>query len=165
LSSLVLTAHRPCARGVAAGVLYSALVSLGFSSLVSEWSGLSGRPAVIALDIVVGVFGLAALVLVRRAPVRLALVLSALLSVSVSLTPVAGTAMLWVGQRRRLPVAIAVAATGIAGHLARELWRPEPGRPLVLWLTIITASYAALAAWGAQHRAGHALTDWPRERA
>ena len=165
MSSLVLTAHRPCARGVAAGVLYSALVSLGFSSLVSEWSALSGRPALIALDIVVGVFGLAALVLVRRAPVRLALVLSALLSVSVSLTPVAGTAMLWVGQRRRLPVAIAVAATGIAGHRARELRRPEPGRPLVLWLTIITACYTALTAWGAQHRARRALTDRPHARA
>jgi hypothetical protein len=163
MSSLVLTPHRPCGRGVAAGVLYSALVSLGISSLVGEWSGLSGRPALIALDIAVGVLGMAALVLVRRAPVRLALVLSVLLSVSVTLTPVAGTAMLWVGQRRRLPVAIAVAATGIAGHLARELWRPEPGRPLVLWLTIITASYAALIAWGAQHR--RALTDSPRERA
>ena len=164
MSSLVLTPHRPCAGGVTAGVLYSALISLGVSSLVGEWTGLSGRPALIALDIAVGVLGMAALVLVRRAPVRLALALSALLSVSVSLTPVAGTAMLWVGQRRRLPVAVAVAATGVAGHLARELWRPEPGRPLVLWLTIITASYAALTAWGAQHRARRALADSPRER-
>ena len=46
-----------------------------------------------------------------------------------------------------------------------ELWRPEPDRPLVLWLTIIIASYAALIAWGAQHRARRALTDSPRERA
>lgn len=165
MSSLVVTSYRPCGRGLAAGVLYSALVSLGVSSLVGEWSGLSGRPALIVLDIVVGVLGMAALVLVRRTPVRLALVLSVLLSVSVTLTPVAGTAMLWVGQRRRLPVAIAVAATGVAGHLARELWRPEPGRPLVLWLTIIIASYAALTVWGAQHRARRALTDSPRERA
>jgi hypothetical protein len=165
MSSLVLTARRPCASSVAAGVLYSALVSLGVSSLASEWSALSGRPALIALDIVVGVLGMAALVLVRQAPVRLALVLSALLSVSVSLTPVAGTAMLWVGQRRRLPVAIAVAATGIAGHLARELWRSEPARPPVLWLTIVTASYAVLTAWGAQLRARRAPTGSPRDRA
>jgi hypothetical protein len=156
MSSLVVTSHRPCGRDVSAGILYSALISLGFSSLVGEWSALSGRPALIALDIAVGVLGMAALVLVRRAPVRLALVLSALLSVSVTLTPVAGTAMLRVGQRRRLPAAIVVAATGVAGHLARELWRPEPGRPLVLWLTIIAASYGALVAWGAQHRAWHA---------
>ncbi|HEV7655621.1 MAG TPA: hypothetical protein VGP36_12940 [Mycobacteriales bacterium] len=153
MSSVVLTSNRPCGRGIIAGVLYSAVVSLGFSSLVGEWSGLTGRPALIALDIAVGGLGLAALVLVRRAPVRLALVLSALLAVSVSLTPVAGAAMLWVGRRRRLPVAIAVAATGVAGHLVRELWRPEPGRPLVLWLIVIAASYAALTLWGAQHQA------------
>jgi hypothetical protein len=73
--------------------------------------------------------------------------------------------MLWVGQRRRLPIAIAVAATGVAGHVARELWRPEPGRPLVLWLTIIIASYAALIAWVAQHRARRVLADSPRGRA
>lgn len=42
---------------------------------------------------------------------------------------------------------------------------PDRCRPLVLWLTIITASYAALIAWGAQHRARRALTDSPRERA
>ncbi len=59
MSSLVLTSHRPCAGGIAAGVLYSALISLGVSSLVSEWSALSGRPALIALDIVVGLLGMA----------------------------------------------------------------------------------------------------------
>lgn len=162
MSSLVVNSHRPCGRGIAAGVLYSALVSLGFSSLVSEWSALDGRPALVALDIVVGVLGLAALLLVRRAPVRLALVLSALLAVSVSLTPVAGTAMLWAGRRRRLPVAIGVAVAGVTGHLVRETWRPEPGRPLVLWLTIIAVSYAALVAWGAQDRAGQAQADLQR---
>lgn len=153
MSSLVLTSHRPCGRGITAGTLYSALVSLGFFSLASEWSAVTGRPALIALDIAVGVLGLAALVLVPHAPVRLALVLSALLAVSASLTPVAGTAMLWVGRRRPLPTAIGVAIAGISGHLARESWRPDPGRPLVLWLIIVAASYAALVAWGAQDRA------------
>jgi hypothetical protein len=152
MSSIAFTPVRPCGRGVTAGVLYSALVSLGFSSLVGEWSSLSGRPALIALDIVVGGLGLAALVRFRGAPVRLALALSVLLTVSVSLTPVAGTAMLWVGRRRSLPVAIAVAATGVAGNLVRELWRPEPGRPLVLWLSIVTAAYAALVIAGAARR-------------
>jgi hypothetical protein len=156
MSSFVLSSNRPCDRGVTVGVLYSALVSLGFFSLQSEWSAVTGRPAVIALDIVVGGLGLAALPLVRRAPVGLALVLSTLLAVSVSLTPVAGTALLWVGQRRRLPVAIGVAAVGVAGHVARQLWRPEPDRPLVLWLTIVAASYVALVGWGALNRARRA---------
>jgi hypothetical protein len=159
MSSLVLSSHRPCGRGVTPGLLYSALVSLAFFSLQSEWSAVTGRPALIALDIVVGGLGLAALVLVRRAPVGLALVLSALLTVSASLTPVAGTAMLWVGRRRRLPVAIGVAAAGIAGHVARQLWRPEPDQPLVLWLIVIAASYAALIAWGARDRARRAPAD------
>lgn len=105
---------------------------------------------------------MAALVLVRRAPVRLALVLSALLTVSVSRTPMAGTAVLWVGQRRRLPVAIGVAVTGVAGHLVREMWRPEPGRPLVLRLTIIAASYAALASWGRRTEPGRSGPDQHR---
>jgi hypothetical protein len=152
MSSVVLSSHRPCGRGVTAGVLYSALVSLGFLSLQGEWSAVTGRPALIALDLAVGGLGLAALVLVRRAPVGLALALSALLAVSVSLTPVAGTAMLVVGRRRRLPVAIGVAVAGVAGHVVRQLWRPEPDRPVLLWLTVIAASYVALAAWGALNR-------------
>jgi hypothetical protein len=156
MSSVVLPSNRPCDRGVTAGVLYSAVVSLGFLSLQSEWSAVTGRPVLIAVDLAVGGLGLAALLLVRRAPVGLALVLSALLTVSVSLTPVAGTAMLWVGRRRRLPVAIGVAAVGVAGHVGRQLWRPEPDRPLVLWLTVVAASYVALAAWGALDRARRA---------
>jgi hypothetical protein len=153
MSSLAFPSNRSCDRGLTAGVLNSALVSLGFLSLQSEWSAVTGRPALIALDLAVGGLGLAALLFVRRAPVALALVLSALLTVSASLTPVAGTAMLWVGQRRRLPVALGVAAAGIAGHVVRQLWRPEPGRPVLLWLTIVTASYVVLAAWGALNRA------------
>jgi hypothetical protein len=158
MSSFVLSSNRPCDRGVIVGVLYSALVSLGFFSLQSEWSAVTGRPVLIALDIVAGGLGVAALLLIRRAPVGLALVLSTLLTVSVSLTPVAGTALLWVGQRRRLPVAIGVAAVGVAGHVARQLWRPEPNRPLALWLwlTIVAASYVALVAWGSLNRARRA---------
>jgi hypothetical protein len=149
MTSQVLSAHRSCDHGTTAGVLYSAVVSLGFFSLQSEWSAVTGRPALIALDIAVGGLGLAAVLLIRRAPVRLALALSALLTVSASLTPVAGTAMLWVARRHRLPVAVGVAAAGVAGHVARQLWRPEPDRSLLLWLTIVAASYAALVAWGA----------------
>jgi hypothetical protein len=147
--SSVLSSPRPCGRGIAAPVLYSAVVSLGFAALVGGWSAVAGRPGLVALDVAVGVLGLAALLLVHRAPVRLALVLSALLTVSVSLTPVAGTAMLWVGLRRRPLVAFGVAVAGVAGHLVRELWRPEPGLSLVPWLVVIAASYAVLAGSGA----------------
>jgi hypothetical protein len=152
MSSLALSPHRPCG-GTTAGILNSALVSLAFVSLTSEWNAIAGRPLLIAVDVVVGVLGMAVPPLVHRAPARLALALSALLTVSVTLTPMAGTAMLWVARRRPLPIAIAVALTGVAGHLVRETWRPEPGRPFLLWLTFIAASYAALVAWGALSRA------------
>jgi hypothetical protein len=150
MTTFALPSGRYC--GITAGVLNSALVSLAFSSLVSEWSAVSGRPVLIAADIVVGVLGTAAFFTVTTAPVRLALALSALLTVSVTLTPAAAAAALWVGRRRRLPVAIGVAAAGIAGHLVRQAWRPEPDRPLLLWLVFLVGSYAALVAWGAYRR-------------
>jgi signal transduction histidine kinase len=154
------------------------MVSLGAVTLGGEYDSFDGRPGVLlALDIAVGVLGTALLWLPAlaaergaRSPrhmplVRVALVLSALLTVSASLTPAAGTATLWVAQRRRLPVAIAVAAAGIAGHVVRSLWRPVPDRPLGLWLIIIFASYAALVGWGAQNQARRELLDSLRDRA
>ena len=94
---------------------------------------------------------------VRHSPVRIALLLSALLTVSAAATPAAGTATLWVAQRRRLPVAIGVALAGVAGHVIRAAWRPTPDRSMVLWMVVIAASYAALVGWGAQDQAKRAL--------
>ena len=149
-----------------AAILMSALVSLGFFSLQGELAAFDGRPTILlVLDIAVGLLGMAALPLLRRSPVKLALGLSALLTVSASLTPAAGTAALWVAQRRRLPVAIAVGLAGVAGHFVRELWRPVPGRPLLLWMIVIVASYAALVGWGALDQARRALMASLRDRA
>jgi signal transduction histidine kinase len=157
---------RPLGGAPTAGVLFSAMVALGYFSLQGELDAFDGRPAILlVLDIAVGVLGTAALPLVHRAPVRLALTLSALLTVSAAVTPAAGTAMLWVARRRRLPVAIGVALAGVAGHLVRGLWRPVPDRPLLLWMIFIVASYAALVGWGAQDRARRALLDSLRDRA
>jgi signal transduction histidine kinase len=164
MSTVALTRRSP-RRALVAPLLGSALVSLAAGSLQNEWASFDGRLILLVLDIAVGVLGTAALLLVRRQPVRLALALSALLAVSATLTPAAGTATLWVAQRRRLPVAIGVAVLGVAGHAARSLWRPEPDRPSVLWLIVIVASYAALVGWGAQNRARRALVDSLRDRA
>ncbi len=165
MSTVALT-RRHSRHGLLEALLGSALVSLAIGSLQNEWASFDGRPPILlVLDIAVGVLGTAALPLARREPVRLALVLSALLAGSATLTPAAGTATLWVAQRRRLPVAIGVAAVGIAGHAVRSLWRPEPDRPSVLWLIVIVASYAALVGWGAQNQARRALVDSLRDRA
>src|SRR5262249_11550345 len=102
---------------------------------------------------------------VRSSPVRIALVLSALLTVSAAATPAAATATLWVAQRRRLPVAIGVALAGVAGHLVPAFWRPPPDRSIVLWTLVIAASYAALVGWGAQNQARRALVASLEDRA
>jgi signal transduction histidine kinase len=167
MSTLALSRRRRWTGGpTIAAVSGSALVALGIVSLQSEWASF-GRPpnAAVVVDILGGVLSLVLLFGVRRAPVRVALVLSALLTVSSAATPAAGTATLWVAQRRRLPVAIGVAAAGVLGHLIRAFWRPTPDRPLVLWTVVVAASYAALVGWGAQNQARRALVASLEDRA
>jgi signal transduction histidine kinase len=146
-------------------VLGLAQLALAVSVLVSEGSTVADRPAALALDIALGVVSLALLPLAQRQPVRVGLLLSVLVAGSAAATPAAGTAELWVAQRRRLPVAIGVGVAGVAGHLVRALWRPEENRPFGLWLVVIAASYAALIGWGAQTQARRALLDSLRDRA
>jgi signal transduction histidine kinase len=157
---------RPTGGPAIAAIFGSALVGLAIVSFQSEWASFTRPPDVaVAVDIVGGVLSIVLLFAVRRAPVRLALVLSALLTVSAAATPAAGTATLWVAQRRRLPVAIGVAAAGVLGHVIRAFWRPTPDRPFGLWLVVVAASYAALVGWGAQNQARRALVQSLEERA
>ena len=150
----------------AAALSGSALVALSYGSVQSEWASFARPPmAAVVVDVLGGVLSLVLLLRVRHAPVRVALVLSALLTVSASATPAAGTAALWVAQRRRLPVAIGVAATGVLGHVIRAFWRPTPDRPLGLWVIVVAASYAALVGWGAQTQARRALVASLEDRA
>jgi signal transduction histidine kinase len=131
-----------------------------------EWSSFGPWPSLAAVvDIVAGVLSIVLLLAVRHSPVRIALVLSALLTVSAAATPAAGTAALWVAQRRRLPVAIGVALAGVAGHVIRAAWRPTPDRSMVLWTVVVAASYAALVGWGAQNQARRALVESLEDRA
>jgi hypothetical protein len=150
MSSLSIQCRRPA--GLPAGVLNSALVSLAAFAFTAEWAAVAGRPVLIAVDLAVGVAGLAVFLLTRLGRVGVALGLSALLVVSAALTPVAAAAALWVARRRPLPAALAVAATGIGAHLLRATWRPEPGSSLLTWLAVLVASYAAVIAWGAHRR-------------
>jgi signal transduction histidine kinase len=151
---------------VIAPLLGSALVALAVLSFQSEWASFTRPPdAAVVVDVLGGVMSIALLFMIRRSPVRTGLVMAALLTVSAAATPAAGTAALWVAQRRRLPVAIGVAAAGVLGHLIRAFWRPVPDRPLGLWIVVITASYAALVGWGAQNRARRLLVESLEDRA
>ena len=167
MSTIALSRRRRCSGGsTIAAVTGSALVALGIVAVQGEWSSFGPWPSLAAVvDIVAGVLSIVLLLAVRHSPVRIALVLSALLTVSAAATPAAGTAALWVAQRRRLPVAIGVALAGVAGHVIRAAWRPTPDRSMVLWTVVVAASYAALVGWGAQNQARRALVESLEDRA
>ena len=167
MSTIALSRRRRCSGGsTIAAVTGSALVALGIVAVQGEWSSFGPWPSLAAVvDIVAGVLSIVLLLAVRHSPVRIALVLSALLTVSAAATPAAGTASLWVAQRRRLPVAIGVALAGVAGHVIRAAWRPTPDRSMVLWTIVVAASYAALVGWGAQNQARRALVESLEDRA
>ena len=166
MSTIALSRRRCSGGSTIAAVTGSALVALGIVAVQGEWSSFGPWPSLAAVvDIVAGLLSLVLLFAVRHSPVRIALVLSALLTVSAAATPAAGTAALWVAQRRRLPVAIGVALAGVAGHVIRAAWRPTPDRSIVLWTVVVAASYAALVGWGAQNQARRALVDSLEDRA
>jgi signal transduction histidine kinase len=166
MSTLALFRRRCSGGSTIAAVSGSALVALGIVAVQGEWSSFGPWPSLAAVvDIVAGLLSIVLLFAVRRSPVRIALVLSALLTVSAAATPAAGTATLWVAQRRRLPVAIGVGLAGVAGHVIRAAWRPTPDRSMVLWTVVVAASYAALVGWGAQNQARRALLDSLEDRA
>ena len=127
---------------------------LGIVSVQGEWprSG-RGRASPRSSTSSAGLLSIVLLLAVRHSPVRIALVLSALLTVSAAATPAAGTASLWVAQRRRLPVR----DRGGAGRRGRTRdpgrLAARPDRSLVLWTVVIAASYAALVGWGALDQA------------
>ena len=166
MSTIALSRRRCSGGSTIAAVTGSALVALGIVAVQGEWSSFGPWPSLAAVvDIVAGVLSIVLLLAVRHSPVRIALVLSALLTVSAAATPAAGTAALWVAQRRRLPVAIGVALAGVAGHVIRAAWRPTPDRSMVLWTIVVAASYAALVGWGAQNQARRALVESLEDRA
>jgi len=153
----------PSGRGMAAAVVVlAALVAL---ALYGEWNS-EPRPslALLAIDIAVGVLGCIAVPLLPRFPAAGAAALGALSAASAVATPLAGTALLWLASRLRLPVAVAVGALGVIAQMIRGLWRPIP-MPLEWWFAFYLAIYAAIVGWGAMTRARRAVMVALHERA
>nr|WP_242677483.1 histidine kinase [Streptomonospora litoralis] len=121
--------------------------------------------APLLLDIAVGALAcvLAPLLLWRPVPVAIGLV--ALAALTPAVTPPATLAALQVAHRRPLPVALAVAAAGVAAHAVQGLWQPNSGLSYGWWLVLITVGYGAMVGWGALARANRALVESLRERA
>jgi signal transduction histidine kinase len=143
------------------------LVLVSFAGgLVLLYSVLEQGPAGVwrVADVVAGALASLALVLRRRAPVTVALVLAVVAAVAASAGLANMLALYAVARRRPLPVALAVAlADVVAGTV---FWLLYPGNStLVLTLAVNAAMAAAFSAWGARQQSQRALLDSYRERA
>ncbi|HEX7745326.1 MAG TPA: histidine kinase [Micromonosporaceae bacterium] len=133
---------------------------------LSIWGQYQGQPvgALLGLDLVVGVASCVLVPVALLRPVPGALALAVLAGTSVAATPAATMGTLMVAQRRRAPVAVAVAAVGVLAHAVRGVWRPVEGLSLAWWLVLVVVAHAALLGWGRWRAARRALIASLRER-
>jgi signal transduction histidine kinase len=139
------------------------ILAVGALNTVSLWGRAGG--SLLWLDVAVAVVSVFAAVAQLWWPVSGTLAVTLLAAVSAAATPAATMGALQVAQRRRLPVAAAVAAVGIAAHVVRGLWRPPSGISLDWWLLLICVTYGALLGWGGLARSRRELLISLRERA
>lgn len=141
----------------------SVVLGMGGLSALTLW-GLADGPTW-GLDVVVVAVSLVAALAQLWWPTSGALAATLLATLSPVATPAATMGALQVAQRRRFPVAAAVAAAGVAAHVVQGLWRPNSGISQPWWLLLICASYGALLGWGALARSRRALLISLHERA
>lgn len=144
-----------------------ATIAVGLLTGLALWGQYTAhhKPWVFGLDVAVAVLSVALIPVLVRRPVTGGLALSALAALSAVATPPATAAALVVARRRPFPVAVAVAATGVAAHAVQGLWRPVGGLSYGWWLLLMIIAYAALVGWGALAQARQALIMSLRERA
>jgi signal transduction histidine kinase len=133
-------------------------------TILGSWSERPPGP-LLALDIVAGALSWAPAALTLWRPVTATAVLNVLAVVSPAATAPATIGTLQVARRRRFPVAIAVAAAGLAAHAVQGIWRPPGGLSYGWWLVLITIGYGALLGWGAWVQARAALIHSLHDRA
>lgn len=157
---LVLPAAVTLAGLVAGQALLAAAIILG------DLAG-SARPVVwlLAIDVAIGVLGCAAVPVLRRRPVAMALAFGVLAVLSPVATPAAGAATLRTAMQRPLRIACGVAAVGVVAQLLRDAWRTVSGLSIGWWLLLVLAAYAAIVATGAVVQARRAVIASLEERA
>ncbi|MFC4534853.1 sensor histidine kinase [Sphaerisporangium dianthi] len=155
----------PKRRRPAVAAVAGVLAGMGALIALAMWGRSGPAGGMTVLDIAAGVAGWALSPVLLWRPVGGALALTALAALSPAATPPATLGALRVAQRRRFPLAAAVAAAGIAAHAAQGLWRPNGGISFAWWLGLVTVAYGALAGWGALARARGLLLASLRERA
>jgi signal transduction histidine kinase len=143
------------------------LVVSGLLTAATTFAWWVGRPAgpLLVLDLTAGVLSWLLTPLVLWRPVATTAVITVLAAVSPTASPAATIGMLQVARRRPVPVAIAVAAGGLAAHAVQGWWRPSGGMSYGWWLVLVTVAYGALLGWGAWAQARAALISNLRERA
>ncbi|WP_237101784.1 sensor histidine kinase [Nonomuraea sp. MG754425] len=141
----------------------SMVLGVGGLSSLTLWSQADGP--MWGLDVVVAAVSLVAALAQLWWPTSGALAATLLATLSPVATAAATVGALQVAQRRRFPVAAAVAAGGVAAHVLQGLWRPSSGISQQWWLLLICASYGALLGWGALARSRRALLISLHERA
>ncbi|NRQ36532.1 sensor histidine kinase [Nonomuraea sp. NN258] len=139
------------------------VLAVGGLSGLTLWSQAGGPWW--GLDVVVAAVSLVAALAQLWWPASGALAATLLATLSPVATAAATMGALQVAQRRRFPVAAAVAAGGVAAHVVQGLWRPNSGISQQWWLLLICASYGALLGWGALARSRRALLCSLHERA
>lgn len=139
------------------------VLAVGALTAVSVWG--QGDGSLLWLDLAVAAVSLVAAPAQLWWPVPGAIAATLLAAISPAATPAATMGALQVAQRRRFPVAAAVAVAGVAVHLVRALWRPSSGISLAWWSLLVAAAYGALLGWGALARSRRALLIALRERA
>jgi signal transduction histidine kinase len=143
------------------------LIAVGLLVAASAYGQYAAgdRGWLLAVEVVLGVVGVALLPGLGIRPVRTALALAALAAISPVATPTSTIGTLHIARRERLPVAVGVAAAGVAAHALRGLWLPMPGLSYGWWFVLAVACHAALLAMGALTQTRQALIDSLRDRA
>jgi len=119
----------------------------------------------LALDVAVGVLGLALIPVTFRWPVQGALALAALTLISPAATPSASTASMVVAQSRPFRYAAQVGLVSVGAQAVLAAWRPSGNLSFVWWMVLITVTWAALIGWGTVARVRRELVESLRERA
>ncbi|MGA8114833.1 MAG: histidine kinase [Actinocatenispora sp.] len=134
---------------------------------LTVWARYASHPTgtLVRVDLAVGLVSVLLAPISLWRPVTGTFALTVLATLSPAATPAATVGVLQVAERRRFPVAVAMAAAGILAHVVQGLWRPPDGISFAWWLALTTVAYAALVGWGALARARRAILMSLRDRA
>jgi signal transduction histidine kinase len=152
---------RAVVERLVAAVALGALPALQLTALLLS----QPTPGTVVVDAAVAVSSVAAVVVLHRLPLPLAVVTSALAALSPAGTPAASYGLFRVSSERRFRLAVGVGVLNVAGHLVRWWWRPMPGLSFGWWAVLVTVGSATLVGWGSYTRARRALLESLRDKA